>query len=213
MKNTTFKLAELFCGPGGLSLGLISAQVKDNSGREYKIVPLWANDIDEDSCKTYARNIHGGDSSNVVCAPVETIDFSKVPRFDVLAFGFALLHFLWVKSALATDGYRLKLVPRCFSQSNIGHVSPKMPKLPVAKNHQTWRKKTFVQTVRSDIRFEAKGCPRSSRDRRIHKRSFNIRTSWSAMESPSLNGIPKGATSAETKTFIARTDKKKSSSV
>jgi len=88
MKNTTFKLAELFCGPGGLSLGLISAKVKDDSGREYKIVPLWANDIDENSCKTYARNIHGGDSSNVVCAPVETIDFSKVPKFDVLAFGF-----------------------------------------------------------------------------------------------------------------------------
>ena len=88
MKNTIFKLAELFCGPGGLSLGLISAKVKDNSGREYKIVPLWANDIDENSCKTYARNIHGNDSSNVVCAPVETIDFSKVPKFDVLAFGF-----------------------------------------------------------------------------------------------------------------------------
>ncbi len=37
MKNTIFKLAELFCGPGGLSLGLISAKVKDNTGKEYEI--------------------------------------------------------------------------------------------------------------------------------------------------------------------------------
>jgi len=88
MKNTAFKLAELFCGPGGLSLGLISAKVKNKEGKEYKITPLWANDIDEDSCKTYAHNIHGGDSSNVICRPVEKIDFNKTPKFDVLAFGF-----------------------------------------------------------------------------------------------------------------------------
>jgi len=87
MKNKIFKLAELFCGPGGLSLGLASA-VANNSSREYKIKSVWSNDIDKDSCKTYARNIHNGDATNVVCAPVETIDFEKVPSFDVLAFGF-----------------------------------------------------------------------------------------------------------------------------
>ena len=87
MKNKIFKLAELFCGPGGLSLGLVSA-IANNSSREYKIKSVWANDIDEDSCKTYVRNIHNGDATNVVCAPVETIDFEKVPSFDVLAFGF-----------------------------------------------------------------------------------------------------------------------------
>lgn len=89
MKNTKiFKLAELFCGPGGLSLGAMLASVKDNKNNLYKIEPDWANDIDEDTCKTYARNIHGGNLKNVVCAPVETIDFKKVPSFDVLAFGF-----------------------------------------------------------------------------------------------------------------------------
>lgn len=87
-KSTVFKLAELFCGPGGLSLGALFSQVVDSDGNSFKIQPVWANDIDEDTCKTYARNIHTGDSSNVVCAPVETIDFEKVPNFDVLAFGF-----------------------------------------------------------------------------------------------------------------------------
>ncbi|KKS96709.1 MAG: Cytosine-specific methyltransferase [Candidatus Giovannonibacteria bacterium GW2011_GWA1_43_15] len=89
MKNDiTFKLAELFSGPGGLSLGIISAEVLDSKGRKHKVKPVWANDIDEDSCKTYARNIHNGDHSRVVCSPVEKVDFEKVHKFDVLAFGF-----------------------------------------------------------------------------------------------------------------------------
>ncbi|MCG2726659.1 MAG: DNA cytosine methyltransferase [Elusimicrobia bacterium] len=87
-RDKIFKLAELFCGPGGLSLGLTSASLSDKGGKRYSIKSVWANDIDEDSCNTYARNIHGGDRSNVVCAPVETINFEKIPRFDVLAFGF-----------------------------------------------------------------------------------------------------------------------------
>ena len=86
-KIITFRLAELFCGPGGLSLGAMSAIV-NSKGATYKIKPVWANDIDHDTCKTYSNNIHNGDSSNVFCAPVETIDFEKTPAFDVLAFGF-----------------------------------------------------------------------------------------------------------------------------
>lgn len=87
-QDVIFKLSELFCGPGGLSLGAMSAVVSDQKGKTYKIKPVWANDIDEDTCKTYARNIHDGNSANVICAPVETIDFKKTPSFDVLAFGF-----------------------------------------------------------------------------------------------------------------------------
>lgn len=86
--NVTYKLAELFCGPGGLSLGASSAEAVDIDGNIHKVVPVWANDIDADTCKTYARNIHHGDSSGVICAPVETINFEETPSFDVLTFGF-----------------------------------------------------------------------------------------------------------------------------
>jgi len=87
VKEVVFKLAELFCGPGGLAFGAVSTQFRDRDV-VYKVKPLWANDIHQDSCRTYARNIHNGDSSAVVCAPVEEIDFEKVPKFDALAFGF-----------------------------------------------------------------------------------------------------------------------------
>jgi DNA (cytosine-5)-methyltransferase 1 len=87
-ENIIFKLAELFCGPGGLSLGAVKASVKDRKGRDWMIKPVWANDIDKDACKTYARNIHNGDESKVFCSPIEDVDFETIPRFNVLAFGF-----------------------------------------------------------------------------------------------------------------------------
>jgi len=87
-KKTIFKLAELFCGPGGLSLGASLASITKKNGEEYLVKPIWANDIDKDTCKTYSINIHSGDWSNVICSPVEKIDFKKVPAFDALAFGF-----------------------------------------------------------------------------------------------------------------------------
>lgn len=87
MKKVIFRLAELFCGPGGLALGVISAQFR-HRGIAYSVNPIWANDVHEDSCKTYIRNIHHGEHSAVACAPVEEINFKKVPNFDALAFGF-----------------------------------------------------------------------------------------------------------------------------
>ena len=86
-KEVNFRFAELFCGPGGLSWGAKKANLKHN-GVSYKVTPVWANDIDQDTCDTYARNIHGGVKDNVACGPVEEIDFKKVPKFDALAFGF-----------------------------------------------------------------------------------------------------------------------------
>lgn len=86
-KGIEFKMAELFCGPGGLALGALNAVVENSYG-VFKVKPNWANDIDFDTCKTYSDNIHGGKKGEVVCAPVQEIDFKKVPNFDVLAFGF-----------------------------------------------------------------------------------------------------------------------------
>lgn len=87
MKKVVFKLAELFSGPGGLALGAKWAHIK-NREADYSIEPVWANDIDEWSCRTYIRNIHPDNPSAVKCSPVEKIDFNKIPKFDVLAFGF-----------------------------------------------------------------------------------------------------------------------------
>ncbi|MEK7565122.1 MAG: DNA cytosine methyltransferase [Patescibacteria group bacterium] len=98
-----FKLAELFSGPGGLALGA-SRSFAENKDYIYRIEPVWANDIDPDTCKTYARNIHKGNEKVVVCAPVQEIDFTKVPNFDALAFGFPCNDFSLVGEQKGFDG-------------------------------------------------------------------------------------------------------------
>ena len=49
-----FRLGELFCGPGGIACGAMNASSADG---KYKVEHAWANDYDEDTCKTYIKNI------------------------------------------------------------------------------------------------------------------------------------------------------------
>ncbi len=103
-KNKVFRFAELFCGPGGLSFGAVSASVA-NGVPGPKIKAVWANDIDPDTCKTYQKNIHPNDPKAVFCGPVEKINFAKIPHFDALAFGFPCNDFSQVGEQKGFRGY------------------------------------------------------------------------------------------------------------
>lgn len=118
-------MAELFCGPGGLSLGALMASQNNKS----KIVPIWANDIDQDTCDTYANNIHQGNKDFVVCKPVQDIDFKKVPDFDGLCFGFPCNDFSLVGEQKGTNG---KFGP--LYTYGVKAISEKNPKWFVAEN-------------------------------------------------------------------------------
>lgn len=129
-KRVEFRFAELFCGPGGLSLGASMTEVV--KGNEvYKVTPVWANDIDEDTCETYALNIHSGDRKKVFCGPIEKVDFKKVPKFDALAFGFPCNDFSLVGKQKGFNGkygplytYGVKAInehnPLWFFAENVG---------------------------------------------------------------------------------------------
>ena len=80
-----FRLGELFCGPGGLALAAITAQIDDP---EYRIVHKWANDYDLDTCNTYRRNICPVDEESVICGDVRKLDIEPLGDIDALAFGF-----------------------------------------------------------------------------------------------------------------------------
>lgn len=80
-----FQLGELFCGPGGLALGAISADIGVEG---MKITHKWANDYDEDTCRTYRRNICPENPESVICADVRSLDLSKLGSIDAFAFGF-----------------------------------------------------------------------------------------------------------------------------
>ena len=148
-KNKVFRLAELFCGPGGLSYGAVSADISNGTAGP-KIKALWANDIDYDTCRTYARNLHpdnpdcvvSGDQRKinfkklntfVYCGKVEDINFHSVPSFDVLAFGFPCNDFSLVGEQKGFNGkygplytYGVKALnahnPDWFVAENVGGI-------------------------------------------------------------------------------------------
>ena len=82
-----FTLGELFCGPGGLALGAMSA-VAEKQGNKYSIKHSWANDFDRDSCETYKRNICPDSRQSVICRDVRRLDLTCLTPMDGFAFGF-----------------------------------------------------------------------------------------------------------------------------
>ena len=121
-----FRLGELFCGPGGLAYGAMTAQ-----NEEYRIVHQWANDYDESTCKTYTRNICPDDPESVVCGDVRTLDIEKLGPIDALAFGFPCNDFSVVGEQRGFDGtygplysYGVKVLrryqPLWFLAENVG---------------------------------------------------------------------------------------------
>lgn len=63
-----------------MSLGALRA----SAGFHNMVIrPIWAVDINKDACDTYAKNI----SANVICAPVEHVDTSKLPNANAIVFG------------------------------------------------------------------------------------------------------------------------------
>lgn len=85
MSKEVFRLGELFCGPGGIAQGAHKAVSDDG---EKTIIHAWANDFDEDTCKTYAKNICDGDASTVFCKDVRELDIKKLGPVDAFAYGF-----------------------------------------------------------------------------------------------------------------------------
>lgn len=96
-----FRLGELFCGPGGLAYGAITARI---SNPEYKIIHKWANDYDLDTCNTYRRNICPADEESVICEDVRELNIESLGDIDALAFGFPCNDFSVVGEQKGFDG-------------------------------------------------------------------------------------------------------------
>lgn len=123
-----FRLGELFCGPGGLALGAITAKIEDP---EYRIVHKWANDYDASTCETYRRNICPNDEESVICGDVRQLDIDSLGEIDAFAFGFPCNDFSVVGEQKGFDGvfgplytYGVKVLkkyqPMWFLAENVG---------------------------------------------------------------------------------------------
>lgn len=80
-----FRLGELFCGPGGLACGALRARSDDGI---YSLEHAWANDYDEDTCKTYIKNICPNNPESVYCGDVRELDIPSLGKIDAFCYGF-----------------------------------------------------------------------------------------------------------------------------
>jgi len=123
-----FRLGELFCGPGGLAYGAMTAQIETG---EYRITHAWANDYDSDTCDTYRHNICPNHPDSVICGDVRKLDLENLPAIDALAFGFPCNDFSVVGEQKGFDGkygplysYGVKVLkshkPMWFLAENVG---------------------------------------------------------------------------------------------
>lgn len=102
MTDQTYRMGELFSGPGGMALGArLAAQALDGVSLRH----AWANDYDLDTCKTYHKNIlvpeYDADAKlvesatalpagggGVVHQNVHDLDIDALGEIDGFAFGF-----------------------------------------------------------------------------------------------------------------------------
>lgn len=80
-----FKLGELFCGPGGIARGAMSAKSADGT---YTVEHAWANDYDADTCETYRKNICPHNPESVYCGDVRELDIKTLGDIDAFCYGF-----------------------------------------------------------------------------------------------------------------------------
>jgi DNA (cytosine-5)-methyltransferase 1 len=128
----TFRMGELFSGPGGLG---IAAKLAESRGG--RVLHQWATDYDADTCRTYAANIVGDENaSSVIHGDIRTLDYdllAEVGEIDALSFGFPCNDFSLVGERKAFDGefgplytYGIKALkrfqPDWFLAENVGGI-------------------------------------------------------------------------------------------
>ena len=106
--SDTFKLAELFCGAGGIGLGAKLVSVEN-----VHVEHIWATDYDKDACATYKNNIN---PKTVICEDIRNIDFEKLRKYgviDCLTFGFPCNDFSTVGEQKGLNGVFGSLYEYC----------------------------------------------------------------------------------------------------
>ena len=98
---TQFRLGELFCGPGGMAYGAMTAKISDAN---YSITHQWATDYDKDTYATYVFNICGSDNGTVRCIDVRKLDMDSLSNIDALVFGFPCNDYSVVGEQMGMDG-------------------------------------------------------------------------------------------------------------
>lgn len=127
----TYRMGELFCGPGGIALGAHNAADKVPG---VKVEHAWANDYDPTTADTYRENTPGASEETVYVGDVRELDTDALPPIDGFAFGFPCNDFSLVGKQKGLDGtygplytYGINVLrshkPEWFVAENVGGLS------------------------------------------------------------------------------------------
>ena len=163
-----FKLGELFCGPGGIAQGAISADINNNM---FKIQHEWANDYDRDTCETYRHNICPQNPETVHCADIRKFELTTLSSIDALAFGFPCNDYSIVGEQKGMDGVYGPLYsygvmalnhyqPQWFLAENVGGLRNANDGNAFAKILEEMRSAGYIVTPHL-YKFEQYGVPQA----------------------------------------------------
>ena len=163
-----FRLGELFCGPGGIAYGAVTAKIPNEA---FSIVHRWATDYDKDTCNTYIHNICKGKAKSVKCTDVRKLDLDSLGDIDALAFGFPCNDYSVVGEQKGMDGvygplysYGIsvleKFKPKWFLAENVGGLRNANDGNAFAKILDEMRSAGYVVTPHL-YKFEQYGVPQA----------------------------------------------------
>lgn len=123
-----YRLGELFCGPGGLACGAVTAKIENP---DFRIVHEWATDYDQDTCRTYIHNICPDSPGSVIHKDIRKVELESLKPIDALAFGFPCNDYSVVGEQRGMNGifgplysYGVKVLrlfqPQWFLAENVG---------------------------------------------------------------------------------------------
>jgi len=167
-ENLPFKLGELFCGPGGIAYGAITAKIPNEA---FSIIHQWATDYDKDTCDTYVYNICKEKSGSVKCIDIRKLNFNTLAKIDALAFGFPCNDYSIVGEQKGMDGvygplysYGIaalkKFKPQWFLAENVGGLRNANDGNAFAKIMEEMRSAGYVVTPHL-YKFEQYGVPQA----------------------------------------------------
>jgi len=130
------RIGELFCGPGGISVGAELANRSLGSKVGLRFSHAWAVDYHEETTQTFLRNIDGASESSVICADVTTLDvktLATISSIDGFAYGFPCNDFSLVGKHKGIKGnfgplysYGIPILeefaPKFFIAENVGGI-------------------------------------------------------------------------------------------
>lgn len=164
----TYRMGELFCGPGGIALGAHNAADKVPG---IKIEHAWANDYDPTTADTYRENTPGASEETVYVGDVRELDTDALPPIDGFAFGFPCNDFSLVGKKKGLDGtygplytYGINVLkshkPEWFVAENVGGLSGANEGLAFPYILREMQRKGYT-IVAHKYRFEEYGLPQA----------------------------------------------------